>query len=94
MSRQQRIRRTTLGVLALCCAGVWMLSVATVLMYPSGIHTGVLMAAVWGSGLGALALTVAACRVADDSTDDPEYFGSIVQGIRAEWQRPNTPPKV
>lgn len=92
MSRQQRIRRTTLGVLAACCAGVWMLSVVAVLMHPSGIYTGGLMAAVWGSGLGALALTVAACRVADDSTDDPEYFGSIVHGIRAEWQRPSTRP--
>ncbi len=91
MSRQQRIRRTTLGLLASCSAGVWLLSVVTMLMHPTGFDTGMVMAAVWVSGLGALALTVAACRVADDSTDDPAYFGSIVEGIRAEWQRPSGP---
>ena len=47
-----------------------------------------LLATLWGCGLAALVATVAACRVESDSTDDPEYFASIMQGLRTEWQRP------
>ena len=53
--------------------------------------TSALLAALCVSGIGALLLTVAACGIEDDSTEDPAYFSSIVEGIRAEWQRPSRP---
>ncbi len=90
MSKQQRIRRTALALLATGFGAGWAITVLLVLLHPSGVDLRLLMPVVWVSGLAALVLTVAACRVADDSTDDPAYFGSIVRGIRAEWQRPTT----
>lgn len=90
MSRRQRIRRTTLAALAACCAGVWVAALWLLLAGAATSDSPVIVAALWASGLPALGLTVAACRITDDSTDDPAYFASIVQGIRAEWQRPST----
>jgi hypothetical protein len=84
VSRRQRIRHTTLAMLASASAAIWVIGVSLVLIggtRPDTTALGVL----WLSGLGALVLTVAACRVEDDSTDDPAYFSSIVRGLRAEW---------
>ncbi len=41
----------------------------------------------WATAPAALSLAVLACRVADDSIDDPAYFSSIVEGLRSEWHR-------
>jgi hypothetical protein len=88
MSRRQRIRHTTLAMLAsasgtICVLGVSLIHIGAVALEPT------VLAVLWLTGLGALVLTVAACRVEDDSTDDPAYFTSIVAGLRAEWQRPS-----
>ena len=90
MSRRQRIRRTALAALAAAFGAAWMLAVSLVVTGSVGLSSA-LVAALWVSGIGALLLTVAACGIEDDSTDDPAYFSSIVQGIRAEWQRPSRP---
>ena len=91
MSRRQRIRHRTLAMLASAFAAAWMIGVSLVFVGAARLDPTVL-GALWLSGLGALILAVAACRVEDDSTDDPEYFASIVQGLRAEWQRPSSRP--
>jgi len=89
VSRRQRIRRTTLAALAAGFGATWVVAVALVVTGSVGPGSALLIA-LWASGIGALALTVAACGVADDSTDHPAYFTSIVAGLRAEWQRPNS----
>ncbi|CAN5362940.1 MAG: hypothetical protein H0V13_08920 [Nocardioidaceae bacterium] len=87
MSNRQRIERNLLSVLALG-SGVLCVVAAVVLVTGAGngIH-GVLLGTVWVSGIVGLATSVAACRVEDDSTEDPAYFASIVRGLRKEWQR-------
>jgi len=75
-------------VLAACCAGVWVAALALLLTGAEPGGSPMLLATLWGCGLAALVATVAACRVESDSTDDPEYFASIMQGLRTEWQRP------
>jgi len=45
----------------------------------------VLLVTLWATGLAGFGLSIAACRVEDDSIEDPHYFGSIVRGLRAEW---------
>ena len=84
MSRRQRIRHTTLAMLASAFAAAWVIGVSLMLVGAVRLNATTL-GALWVSGLGALVLAVAACRVEDDSTDDPAYFTSIVQGLRAEW---------
>lgn len=87
MSNRQRFERTLLSVLALGSGVLCVVAaVALVTGAGNGIH-GVLLATVWVSGIFALATSVAACRVEDDSTEDPAYFASIVRGLRKEWQR-------
>jgi len=88
VSRRQRIRRTTLGALATGFGAAWFIAVSLVVTGSVPLGSAVL-AALWVGGIGALVLTVAACGVEDDSTDDPAYFGSIIEGLRAEWQRPS-----
>ncbi len=87
MSNRQRIERNLLSAVALGC-GLICVVVAVVLQsgVGNGIH-GALLGTVWVSGIIALATSVAACRVEDDSTEDPAYFASIVRGLRKEWQR-------
>jgi len=89
VSRRQRIRRTTLVVLAVCCVGVFLAALSALLAGASRESPAILLC-LWGASLAALSLAVAACRVEDDSTDDPQYFGSIVHGLRAEWHRSST----
>ena len=85
MSKRQRIRRTTLAAVAAGLGAGWLVAVSLVVT-GAVAPSSALLASLWVSGIGALVLTVAACVVADDSTDDPAYFASIVAGLRAEWQ--------
>ena len=87
MSSRQRVERTLLAGIAASCALVCVLSavsLVTGLLYT--MHDSALLT-VWISGILGLATSVAACRIEDDSTDDPAYFASIVEGLRKEWQR-------
>ncbi len=87
MSRKQRVERTLLVSVAVSCALVGVLAgVALVTGLLLTMHDRVLVT-VWVTGLLGLATSVAACRIEDDSTDDPAYFASIVEGLRKEWQR-------
>ena len=45
----------------------------------------VLLVILWVSGPVGFGASILACRVEDDSTEDPHYFGSIVRGLRDEW---------
>lgn len=87
MSTRQRLERTLLVGLAAGCALVCVLAavaLVTGLLYT--MHDSVLVT-VWISGIVGLSASVAACRIEDDSTEDPAYFASIVEGLRKEWQR-------
>ncbi len=87
MSAQQQSQRTVLAALTLACVLCFAGSSALLVgHYP--VSPGILLPAIWLSGLAALALGVAFCNVPEDSTDDPAYFSSIMHGLRAEWQRP------
>jgi len=87
MSRRQRVERTLLIGIAVSCALVCVLAaVALVTGTLLTMHDRALLT-VWISGILGLATSVAACRMQDDSTDDPAYFASIVEGLRKEWQR-------
>ncbi|MGH3358788.1 MAG: hypothetical protein ACRDO7_08290 [Nocardioidaceae bacterium] len=48
----------------------------------------VLVALWWGSLFLGAACGIAACRIDDDTTEDAHYLGSLVTGIRHEWQHP------
>jgi hypothetical protein len=85
VSTRQRIRRAALAVSAGVCGLVCVLAAAALTWSLGPIDETVLLAALWTSGLAGLGLSIAACRVEDDSIDDPHYFGSIVRGIRREW---------
>ncbi|MDQ3627541.1 MAG: hypothetical protein M3419_01735 [Actinomycetota bacterium] len=87
MSNRQRIERNLLSAVALGCGAI---CVAAAVALGTGAVAGVqdaLLVIVWVSGIVGLATSVAACRVEDDSTEDPAYFASIVRGLRKEWQR-------
>jgi hypothetical protein len=87
MSSKQRVERTLLVAIAIGSALVCVLAaVALVTGLLPTMHDRVLIT-VWISGILGLATSVAACRIEDDSTDDPAYFASIVNGLRKEWQR-------
>jgi hypothetical protein len=87
MSTKQRLERTVLVGLAVASALVCVVAaVALVTGMLETMHDRVLVT-VWVSGILGLATSVAACRIEDDSTDDPAYFSSIVHGLRKEWQR-------
>ncbi|MBA2531359.1 MAG: hypothetical protein H0V23_04530 [Nocardioidaceae bacterium] len=86
MSTRQRVRRTLYAAIACVCGAVFITS-AGWLTIGGFSDVDSLLIAVWGSGLASLGFVVAACGVEDDSTDDPAYFTSIVQGLREEWQR-------
>lgn len=87
MSSKRRVERTLLVGVAVGSAVVCVLAaVALATGFLLAMHDRVLVT-VWISGLVGLAASVAACRFDDDSTDDPAYFRSIVEGLRKEWQR-------
>ena len=68
----------------LCVAAAVALSVDAI-PFRESIVLGIL----WASGLIGFGASIAACRVEDDSTEDPHYFGSIVRGLRDEWHHDN-----
>ena len=76
-----------LAGIAAGCALVCVLaavSLVTGLLY--AMHDSVLLT-VWISGILGLLSSVAACRFEDDSTEDPAYLLTIIEGLRKEWQR-------
>ncbi|MGH3424718.1 MAG: hypothetical protein ACRDO8_08320 [Nocardioidaceae bacterium] len=86
MSRDQHRRRAALAVLCAGCTVVFIALAWTFVRQP--FHdVGLLMGSWWASGIAALALGVAACRVEEDSTDNARYLVSIVHGLRDEWRR-------
>lgn len=87
MSQKQRVERTLLVVIAIGSALVCVLSaVALVTGLLLSLQDSVLVT-VWVSGIVGLLASVAACRFEDDSTEDPAYLLSIIEGLRKEWQR-------
>lgn len=87
MSRLQRVERTALVGIAICCALVCVLvALALVMGLLASLYDEALVT-VWISGILGLGASVAACGIADDSTDAPAYFTSVVKGLRKEWQR-------
>jgi hypothetical protein len=85
MSRRQRLTRATLAVAATLCGVLCVLSAAALTWAFTPVEETALLATLWASGVAGLGLSILACRVDDDSTDDPHYFGSIVRGLRDEW---------
>lgn len=47
-----------------------------------------LVALWWASLFIGSACGIWACRIDDDTSEDAHYFGSLVAGIRDEWQHP------
>jgi len=81
------VERTLLVATAIGSALVCVLSaVALVTGLLINVQEGVLVT-VWISGILGLLSSVAACRFEDDSTEDPAYLLSIIEGLRKEWQR-------
>lgn len=87
VSTKQRLERTLLRFLAVACAGLCACAAAALASDVTAVDPRVLLTAAWLSGLVGLICSVASCCVEGDSTDDPEYFASIVRGLRKEWQR-------
>lgn len=85
MSTEQRFRRTAYAALSGLCGAIFVAAAGWLAV--GAIADVGLFVVVWASGLAGLGFAVAACGVEDDATDDPEYFASIVHGLREEWQR-------
>jgi hypothetical protein len=85
VSTRQRIRRAALAVVATLCGVLCVFAAAALTWSIVPIDKTVLLVALWVSGLAGFGLSIAACRVEDDSLEDPHYFSSIVRGIRSEW---------
>jgi hypothetical protein len=85
MSQKQRVERTLLVGIAIGSALACVL--AAVALVTGVLHEGVLVT-VWIGGILGLLSSVAACRFEDDSTEDPAYLLTIIEGLRKEWQRP------
>jgi len=85
VSTRQRIRRAALAVSATLCVVLCLFAAAALTWSIVPIGETVLMLTLWASGLAGFGLSIAACRVDDDSIEDPHYFGSIVRGLRSEW---------
>lgn len=81
------MERTVLSALALGCGAICVVAAVVLAAGAAPQMHDILLITVWVSGILGLATSVAACRVEDDSTEDPAYFASIVHGLRQEWQR-------
>lgn len=79
--------RILLGGLCVLCTVVFLV-LAWAFVQESFGSAGALMTSWWVSGIAALLFGVAACRIEQDSTDNADYLGSIVHGLRDEWRRP------
>jgi hypothetical protein len=89
MSIRHRVERRALTGTAIALAVVCGVLVGA---SASGAAETWLVAALWGTGLGALLCAFAACRVAPDAGDNPEYFASLGRGLRQEWHREKSSP--
>lgn len=89
MSTRQLVTRATLVVVALLCGALCLGSAAALSFDLTPVSETLLLATLWSSGLAGFGVSIAACRVEDDSTDDPQYFGTIVRGLRDEWHHDN-----
>jgi anaerobic C4-dicarboxylate transporter len=89
MSSRHRVERGALTfsaiALAVVCAGF-------VVASAGGASETWLLVSLWGTGLASLLCAFAACRVAPDAGDNPEYFASLGRGLRQEWRRENSSP--
>lgn len=85
VSRRQRITRVALATVATLCGALCVLAAAALTWAFGPVGETALLVALWASGVAGFGFSIAACRVDDDSTDDPRYFGSIVRGLRDEW---------
>jgi hypothetical protein len=77
--------RAALAVAAALCGALCLLSAAALTWSLGPLGETALLVAMWVCGVAGFGLSIAACRVDDDSMDDPHYFGSIVRGLRDEW---------
>jgi hypothetical protein len=89
VSRRQRITRAALATVAALCSLLCVLAAVALTWSVLSVGETMLLVTLWASGVAGLGLSIAACRVDDDSTDDPRYFGSIVRGLRDEWHHDN-----
>jgi hypothetical protein len=85
VSTKQRATRVALAVAATLCGAVCVLAAAALTWSLGPLGETALLVTLWVSGLVGFGLSIAACRVDDDSMEDPHYFGSIVRGLRDEW---------
>jgi hypothetical protein len=83
------VTRATLAVAATLCGAVCLLAASALTWSFGPLGETALLVTLWVSGLGGFGLSIAACRIDDDSMDDPRYFGSIVRGLRDEWHHDN-----
>ena len=85
MSGEQRRTRATLVVVAVACGVLCVLSAVALTWHVGPPGETALLVTLWASGLAGFGVSIAACRLADDSTEDPHYFATIVRGLRDEW---------
>jgi hypothetical protein len=85
VSTRQRITRAALATAAALCGLLCVFSAVALSWRLLPVAESTVLVALWASGVAGFGLSIAACRVDDDSTDDPHYFGSIVRGLRDEW---------
>jgi hypothetical protein len=85
MSRRQRVTRAALATAAALCGLLCVLAAVALTWSLLPVRETTLLVVLWTSGVAGFGLSIAACRVDDDSTEDPHYFGSIVRGLRDEW---------
>ena len=85
VSTRQRIKRAALAMTAALCGLLCVLAAVALTWQLLPVGESALLVTLWATGLAGFGLSIAACRVDDDSTDDPHYFGSIVRGLRDEW---------
>ena len=84
MSQKQRVERTLLVGIAI---GSALACVLAALALVTGVLQEGVLVTVWIGGILGLLSSVAACRFEDDSTEDPAYLLTIIEGLRKEWQR-------
>jgi hypothetical protein len=90
VSTRQRLTRAALTAVAFMCGALCVASaVALSVDAALPVSETFVLAVLWASGLVGFGASIAACRVEDDSTEDPRYFGTIVRGIRDEWHHDN-----
>ena len=87
MSPHQRLRRSACAWLSATSGVVFAVLLVACSGHRFADQHQHALAALWLSGIAALALRVLASSVGDDSTEHPRYLGSVVRGLRQEWKR-------